>query len=183
MTEEEKMLGGLPYSDCDENLTKKRLRARKLLYKLDKVPDWNFGKREKLFRELLGACGKNVRIERGFKCDYGSNIYLGDNFFANFNCTILDCGKVVIGDNCFIGPSVSICTPMHPFDAETRNSGVESAIGVSIGNNVWICTGAIINPGVKIGDNVVIGSGSVVTSDIESNCVVVGVPAKVIKKL
>ncbi|MNC32530.1 Maltose O-acetyltransferase [compost metagenome] len=120
-------------------------------------------------------------IEPSFRCDYGYNIFLGKNFYANFDCVILDVCPVHIGDNCMLAPGVHIYTATHPLDAETRNSGVEFGKPVTIGHNVWIGGRAVINPGVTIGDNVVVGSGSVVTKDIPANAVVAGNPARVIK--
>jgi maltose O-acetyltransferase len=136
-----------------------------------------------LLGELLGGVGKSVEIEPPFFCDYGSNIYLGENFYANFNCVILDPAEVRIGDNVFLGPGVHLYTAYHPLDPTERNSGYESAKPIWIGNSVWIGGGAIIQPGVRIGENVTIGAGSVVTRDIPSNVVAAGVPCRVIREL
>ena len=122
-------------------------------------------------------------MESPFYCDYGSNIEVGENFYANFNCTILDVAKVVIGKNVMFAPNVSIYTAGHPIHPDSRNSGYEYGIGVTIGNNVWVGGNATINPGVHIGDNVVIGAGSVVTKDIEANSIAVGNPCKVLRKI
>lgn len=122
-------------------------------------------------------------MNQPFRCDYGCNIHIGENFFANFNLTILDEAEVRIGDNCFIGPNVSIFTACHPLDAASRDTGVEWAEPVTIGDSVWIGGNATILPGVTIGDNVVIGAGSVVTRNIPSGVVVGGNPARIIKKV
>ena len=122
-------------------------------------------------------------MNQPFRCDYGSNIYIGEGFFANFNLTILDEAEVRIGDNVFIGPNVSIYTACHPLDAETRNRLVEWSEPVKIGANFWIGGSVTILPGVTIGDNVVIGAGAVVAKDIPSNTVAVGNPAKIIKRI
>ena len=120
-------------------------------------------------------------METPFHCDYGYNIEAGNNFYANYNLTILDVGKVVIGENVMVAPNVSIYTAGHPIHPDSRNSGYEYGIGVTIGNNVWIGGNTVINPGVHIGDNVVVGSGSVVTKDIPANAIAAGNPCKVLR--
>lgn len=126
---------------------------------------------------------KQLTVEQPFHCDYGSNIEVGENFFANYNLTILDVAKVVIGSNVQIAPNVSIYTAGHPLDPEARNSGYEYGIGITIGDNVRIGGNTVINPGVHIGSNVVIGSGSVVTKDIPDNAIAVGNPCRVLRYL
>lgn len=138
---------------------------------------------KEILTKLLGACGDNININQPFRCDYGCNVFVGENFFANFNLTILDEALVTIGDNCFIGPNVSIYTACHPLNAAERNKFVEWAEPVTIGDNVWLGGGVTILPGVTIGDNCVIGAGSVVTHDIPSNTLAVGNPARVIKEI
>ena len=138
---------------------------------------------EKLLRGLLGSCGKNINVNQPFRCDYGCNIHVGDNFFANFNLTILDEAKVTIGDNVLIGPNVSIYTACHPLEAESRDTFVEWAEPVTIGNSVWIGGSVTIVPGVTIGDRSVIAAGSTVTRDVPPDTVVGGCPARVIKQL
>ena len=136
-----------------------------------------------LLRGLLGGCGERFHFNQPFSCDYGRNIYIGENFFANFNLTILDEAEVRIGRNAFIGPNVSIYTACHPLDAAERATGVEWAEPVTIGDDVWIGGGATILPGVTIGDGAVIGAGSVVTRDVPPRCVAGGNPARVIRRL
>lgn len=138
------------------------------------------GQKEAL-RSLLGSCGERFHFNQPFRCDYGRNIHIGEDFFANFNLTVLDEAEVRIGDHCFIGPNVSIYTACHPLDPLERAKGVEWAEPVTIGDNVWIGGGVTIVPGVTIGDNVVIGAGAVVTRGIPSNVVAGGNPARVIK--
>src|SRR5690606_23281785 len=136
-----------------------------------------------LLNSLFGSIGEEIQIHPPFRCDYGYNIHVGENFFANYDCVFLDICEIRIGDNCLIAPGVHIYTASHPLDSEARISGLENGKAVSIGHNVWIGGRAIINPGVKIGDNVVIASGSVVTKDIPDNVLVGGNPAKVIKQI
>ena len=148
----------------------------------DLFPD-EVEKRTELLKELLGKTGKIIWVEQPFLCDYGDNIEVGDNFYANYNLVVLDCAKVTIGDNAFIAPNVGIYTAAHPIVAEQRNSGMEFAAPITIGNNVWIGGGTQICPGVTIGDNTVIGAGSVVTKDIPANVVAAGVPCRVLRKI
>ena len=138
---------------------------------------------DQLIYYILGKAGKTIHIEAPFHCDYGKNIEIGNNFFANYNCTILDVGKVVIGENVQFAPNVSIYTAGHPVHPDSRNSGYEYGIAITIGDNVWLGGNVVINPGVTIGNNVVIGSGSVVTKNIPDNMIAVGNPCKVIREI
>ena len=134
-------------------------------------------------KELFGKTGESLFVEAPFHCDYGWNIEVGNNFFANYNLTILDVAKVTIGENVQIAPNVSIYTAGHPIHPTSRNSGYEYGIPVSIGDNVWIGGNSVILPGVHIGNNVVIGAGSVVTKDIPDWCIAVGTPCRVIRSI
>ena len=116
-------------------------------------------------------------------CDYGNNIKLGKNVFINSSCYFMDCGKITIVDNVFIGPSCGLYTANHPLDFQTRNQGLEQALQITIGNNVWLGGNVVILPGITIGDNCVIGAGSVVTKNIDANSIACGNPCKVIKKV
>lgn len=136
-----------------------------------------------MLKELFGSTGGKLHIEPTFRCDYGYNIHVGENFYANYDCVFLDVCEIQIGDNCFVAPGVHIYTATHPINANERISGAEYGISVNIGDNVWIGGRAIINPGVKIGNNVVIASGAVVTKDVPDNVVVGGNPAKLIKRI
>ncbi len=179
MTEKEKMLAGRPYLASDETLVKERLKAKYAVYEINLQSPLQLNNRNRLFELLFGRIGTNYHIETPFRCDYGYNIEIGNNFYANYNCTILDCAKVTIGDNVLFAPNVSIFTAGHPIDAEKRNQSLEFAFPISIGNNVWIGGNVVLNPGVTIGNNVVIGSGSVVTKDIPDDVVAIGNPCKV----
>lgn len=179
MSEKEKMLAGFFYNAADEELVQARHQARRLLWQYNATDPADTEKRHQLCQQLFGKVGKNVNIEPPFFCDYGSQIYIEDGVFINFNCTILDCAKVEIGQGCMIGPQVQIYTATHPLDPKARTEGKEFAIPVKIGKNVWIGGGAIILPGVHIGEGSIIGAGAVVTKNIPAYSVAVGNPAKV----
>lgn len=183
ITEKQKMLSGAPYLSADAELVGEREAASQLLFDLAGIPPARKVERYALLRQLLGSAGENFTIERNFHCDYGYNIYLGENFYANVNCTILDCAEVRIGDNVLLAPNVGIYTAGHPLQVESRIAGVEFAYPVTIGNNVWIGGNSILLPGVTIGDNTVIGAGSVVTRSIPANVVAVGNPCRVVRSL
>ena len=143
----------------------------------------NVDERNKIIKKILGSTKQNFLIEQPFYCDYGYNISIGENFYANHNLIILDPGKVEFGDNVFIGPNCAFYTPQHPLDSETRNKGLEYAFPIKIGNNVWLGGNVVVLPGVSIGDNSVIGAGSVVTKNIPPNVIAAGNPCKVIREI
>lgn len=182
-TEKEKMLAGKPYKAFDPQLFAERQFAKDLNFQINTLHPSLVNERNDLFRRLLGNTGNQYHIEQPFRCDYGYNIYIGENFYANYNCTILDCASVSFGNNVFLAPNVSIFTAGHPLHFEPRNQEYEYAFPVAVGNNVWIGGGAIINPGITIGDNTVIGSGSVVTKDIPDNVMAAGNPCRIIRKI
>lgn len=182
-TEKEKMLSGEMYNPADPVLVKERLEARRKVRIYNQTLESEDEKRTKLLKELLGSTGENVSMEPNIRFDYGYNTHVGENFYANFDCTILDVCEVRFGDNCMLAPGVHIYTATHPLNPIERNSGKEYGKPITFANNVWIGGNAIINPGVKVGNNVVIASGAVVTKDVPDNVVVGGNPARIIKHI
>ena len=183
MNHKKRMLAGLPYKAGLDGLPAERMANKLRIYEYNHCKPDDLVTIEKLIRTILGKAGSSVHIESPFFCDYGKNIEIGDNFFANYNCTILDVAKVIIGNNVQFAPNVSLYTAGHPIHPESRNSGYEYGIGIVIGDNVWLGGNVIVNPGVHIGNNVVVGSGSVVTKDIPDNMIAVGNPCKVIREI
>ena len=183
MNQKQRMLLGLPYKAWMDGLQEERIAHKKKVYEYNNLPPEKWDKQTELLKNILGKTGENVHIEAPFHCDYGYNIEVGENFFANYNLIVLDVGKVCIGDNAQIAPNVSIYTAGHPIHPDSRNSGYEYGIPVTIGDNVWIGGNSCIMPGVTIGNNVVIGGGSVVTKDIPDNMIAVGNPCKVIREI
>ena len=181
MTNSERRDRGLLYI-TNEDVLREQALARRLTQKLNTMDRADFEGLKAVVKELLGK-SDGAFINPPFYCDYGKNIEVGKNFFANYNCTILDVGKVVIGDNCLFGPNVSIYTAGHPVHPASRNTLYEYGEDVSIGDNVWIGGSCVVCPGVRVGDNVVIGAGSVVTKDIPSWSVAAGNPCKVIREI
>ncbi len=182
-SEKDKMLNQEYYIPWDKELTEERERAKDLLFEFNNLKPSKRDERNKIIRELFGSTGENIWIESPFSCDYGYNITVGNNFYTNTNCTILDCAKITIGNNVLIGPNVSFYTPNHAFDADERNIGFEKSLPISIGDNVWISGSVTIVPGVTIGNNTIIGAGSVVTKDVPANVIAAGVPCKVIRPM
>ena len=184
MTEKEKMRAQMLYdANYDQTLLEERDKAKDLCHQYNQLrPSDRLGQREVL-KKLLGKTGENFILTAPFWCDYGYNIELGENFYANHNLVILDGAKVTFGDNVFIGPDCGFYTAGHPIDFERRNRGLEYAYSITVGDNVWIGAGVQVMPGVSIGSNVVIGGGSVVVKDIPSNCVAVGNPCRVLRPI
>ncbi len=181
VNQKERMLAGLPYKAWLDGLSEERLENKKRIRRYNLLPPEDEEEQDRLIRKILGKAGRVVHIEPPFHCDYGYNIEVGENFFANYNLTILDVGKVRIGKNAQIAPNVSIYTAGHPVHPDSRNSGYEYGIAVTIGDNVWLGGNAVIMPGVTIGNNAVIGAGSVVTKDIPDNAVAAGNPCRVLR--
>lgn len=181
MTNRERRDMQLPYISDDE-IFEEQKRARKLTQELNTADRADFDTIGRIVKELLGK-SDGAFINPPFYCDYGTHIEVGKNFFANYNCMILDVAKVVIGDNCQMAPNVAIYTAGHPVHPDTRNTAYEYGIEVTIGDNVWIGGNTVICPGVHIGNNVVIGAGSVVTKDIPDWAIAVGNPCRVVRTI
>lgn len=183
MNQKERMLAGLPYKAWLDGLEEERFVCKKKLFEFNQLLPKEKDMIPRMLKNILGKTGNNIWIEVPFHCDYGWNIEVGENFFANYNLTILDVGKVNIGNNVQIAPNVSIYTAGHPVHPDSRNTGYEYGIPITIGDNVWIGGNVVILPGVNIGNNVVIGAGSVVTKDIPDNMIAVGNPCKVVREI
>jgi acetyltransferase-like isoleucine patch superfamily enzyme len=184
MTEKEKMARQMLYdANYDKELINDRNKAKDLCFEYNGIRPSDVEKQQKLLKRLLGKTKNNFCIVAPFWCDYGYNIEIGENFFANHNLVVLDGAKVTFGDNVFIAPNCGFYTAGHPVDAQLRNELLEFAHPITVGNNVWFGGNVVVLPGVTIGDNVVIGAGSVVTKDIPSNVVAVGNPCKVLREI
>lgn len=182
-SEKEKMLAEELYRANDAELIADVKRSRRITRLFNQTTEEQAGYRQELLKELFLKTGDKLHIEPPFHCDYGSNIRVGENFYANFNCVILDVAYVEIGDNVMFGPKVNLFTAGHPVDADVRISGLEFGRKIVIGDNVWLGGNTTVNPGVKIGRNTVIGSGSVVTKDIPENVIAAGNPCRVIRPI
>ncbi len=186
MTEKEKMIKGMLYDSSDPELSHDRAVAQTLCLEYNSLLPKDENRRSEILTTLLGKRGKNCTIQPSFRCDYGYNIFVGENFYMNFEGLFLDVSPITIGDNCMIAPGVHIYTATHPLEYKDRNmkddgSCLELSKPVTIGNNVWIGGRAVILPGVTIGDGAVIGGGAVVHKDVPANAVVGGNPAKILK--
>ena len=183
MKEIEKLKAGLEYSFEDSEVNSGKPRATKYCEMLNSTPLSENKKREEITRKLLGSTKLNPCLMPIFNCESGLNISVGDNFFTNYNVTILDAAPVTIGDFVMVGPNVLITTVGHPLSPKRRRQRLAKALPIKIGSDVWIGGNVVILQGVTIGDNVVIGAGAVVTNDIPSNSVAMGIPARVVKKI
>lgn len=182
-TEKEKMLSGVLYTPADPELRAMSDRAHRLCQEYNQCHATEYAAKAAILEQLIPNQGKGLYIEGPFFCDYGVNIFIGNHVFFNFNCTILDTMPVTIGDHCMFGPGVQIYTPLHPMKAAERDTGLEYAREVTIGNSVWVGGNVTILPGVHIGNNCVIGAGSVITRTIPPDSFAAGNPARVIKTI
>lgn len=183
-TEKMKAAAGKLYdANYDEQLVQERIACADLTYELNLLRPSQTAERDALIRRLFGKVKGQCTVVSPFFCDYGYNIEVGDNFFMNMNCAVLDGAKVTFGDNVFVAPGCGFYTAGHPLDKERRNQGLEYAFPITIGNNVWIGAQVCVLPGVSIGDNTVIGAGSVVNKDIPANVLAAGNPCRVIREI
>lgn len=183
MNERDKMINCELYNAEDKPLVMDRQKCKSLCFEFNRTPFDERDKMTEIIRKLFGKTKNNFYLNPVFFCDYGYNIEIGENFYSNHNLVILDCAKVTFGDNVFIGPNCGFYTAGHPLDAKTRNTGLEFAKPITVGNNVWFGGNVVVMPGVTIGDNCVIGAGSVVTKDIAPNVIAVGNPCKVLREI
>ncbi|MGB3291513.1 MAG: sugar O-acetyltransferase [Phormidesmis sp.] len=180
-TEREKMLAGELYLATDPELSEMHDRAAALMHQLNTSHPQNVDAQKETIRHLFGSIGKTFTVRPPFYCDYGCHIFAGENLYINYDCTILDCAEVYIGNNVLIATKVQIYAAYHPTDPQIRLTQKELAAPIRIGDNAWIGGGVIICPGVSIGENTTIGAGSVVTRDIPSNVIAVGNPCRIVK--
>lgn len=184
MTEKEKCAQGLLYNaNYDQELIDERVKCKDLCHEYNQTKNSDTEKRNELIKQIIPHSKQQFLIEQPFWCDYGYNIELGENFYANHNLVILDCAKVSFGDNVFVGPNCSFYTAGHPINVIQRNEGLEYVHPISVGNNVWFGGNVVVLPGVSIGNNSIIGAGSVVTKDIPDNVIAVGNPCKVLRQI
>ena len=185
MTEKEKMLNHEIYNaNFDKELIKERENIKDLCYEYNNILPSNRKKQKEILQKILSNNDNDdILIEAPFYCDYGYNINIGKNFYANHGLILLDAGGITFGDNIYIGPGCHFYTSNHPIDKDIRNKGLEYATPIIVGNDVWFGGNVTVLPGIKIGNNVVIGAGSVVTKDIPNNCIVAGNPCKIIRKI
>ncbi len=181
VSEREKMRQGERYDPEDPDLVADRAHAREITDEYNRTSPTAHDRRTALLEELLGTFADGGHVEPPFRCDYGYNIHVGPNFYANFDCVLLDVCRISIGRNCLLGPGVHIYTATHPRDPEERAEGLEYGKPVVVGDDVWIGGRAVLNPGVTVGDNSIVGSGAVVTTDVPDDVVVRGNPATVVR--
>ncbi|MFP4177440.1 MAG: sugar O-acetyltransferase [Acholeplasmataceae bacterium] len=183
MSQKDSMLAGKLYLASDKELKRLRNRAKRIIGRFNRTHPTAFFPRKRLVKKLFGKTGEDFSIEPPFYCDYGKNITIGSDFYANYGCILLDVNRITIGDNVLFGPRVCLYTAGHPIDATIRKELYEFGHPITIGDDVWIGGNTVINPGVTIGSRTVIGSGSVVTKDIPSDVVAAGNPCRVIRPI
>ena len=182
MREEEKIFAGKLFDARTKELRDIKHKAHTLCQKFNTIDEYDED-RLSIIKEFIGNIGEKYYFQGPIQFNYGSHTFIGENFFSNFNLTVMDDARIYIGDNVMFGPRVSVFTAGHPIDADVRITGLEFGKEIKIGNNVWIGGNTVITPGVKIGDNVIIGAASVVTKDIEDNVIAVGNPCKILRKI
>jgi maltose O-acetyltransferase len=178
-----KMLAGELYLATDPELVAADLRAQNLLFRFNLTPPDARDERRALLVDLFGSFGDSAVVRPSFRCDYGSNITIGEGTFINYDCVFLDCNCIVIGREVQIAPRVQIYTATHPLDPATRRSSLEFALPVVVHDGVWLGGGVIVCPGVTIGENTVVGAGSVVTRDLPAGVLAVGNPCRVLRPI
>lgn len=183
MTEKEKALAGLEFMRGGKELKEQRDAAEALCFRLNNIPPGDAEAREAILRTLIPDRAEGCYIKSPFICEYGTYISLGRNFFANYNCKLMDGGKITFGDDVQVGPDCTFVTAVHPVDPQRRLEGYMQFLPITVGSNVWFGAGVLVCPGVTIGDNCVIGAGSVVVKDIPANTVAAGNPCRVIREL
>ena len=183
MKEIDKMLSGFLYQASDETLSIMRDQAKNLMYDYNQLRPNEHQKKDAILHKLLGQMGKNIYINQPLYVDYGKHIAIGNDFFANYDCTLLDVAHITIGKNVMFGPKVSLLTATHPLDKTIRNEQYEYGLPITIKDDVWIGGNVVVNPGVTIGSGVVVGSGSVVTKDLPDDTLCYGNPCRAIRKL
>jgi len=177
------MLAGEPYDPTDPTLVDDRERARDLTRQINDADPNDADRRRELLDELFGSIGENVTVQPSFRCDYGYNVHVGDDFFANYDCVFLDACRIEFGDECMLAPGVHVYTATHSIDPVERTSGTEYGEPVTVGDRAWIGGRAVLNPGVSVGDDAVVASGAVVTDDVPDGVVVGGNPAEIIREV
>lgn len=183
MTEWEKMQNDMVYDDFDKDLFNRRVDAKNIFNEFNMTTDEDVEKRKELLKELFGGIGENVYVEPTFKCEFGKNIYIGNNVYINFGAVLLDCSKITIGNDVLIGPNVGMYSANHSIDPEERANGALIGGKITIGDKAWIAGDVKIMAGVTIGEGTVIGCGSIVTHDIPAGVVAAGNPCRVIRKI
>lgn len=183
MTEYEKMMAGLAHQPYSQELKSMRRKAREILFEFNRTHPNDDDKQNALVQQLFGKADETTSLNAPFHCDYGVNIRVGKNFFANYHCVMLDNGGIIIGDNVMFAPNVSLYTVGHPLDVTLRNEAWEQTAPITIGNNVWLGGNVVILPGVTIGDNTVVGAGAVVTKSLPANVLALGNPCRVIREI
>ena len=184
MNEWDKAQAGYLYdANYDKEIIESRIKCADLCYEFNQCRPSDTEKQIEIIKKIIGCVKGSFVITAPFYCDYGSNITIGDNFYANHNCTILDGAKVTFGNNVFIGPNVVFTTAGHAIDSEQRAKGLEIALPITVGDDVWIGANVSVLPGVSIGSNTIIGAGSVVNKDIPDGVIAAGVPCRVIRRI